>query len=246
VQAFDLTILAGARPELLSRTLSSFQKNVFDKSPPKNVYVNIDPWGGDIPRDVSSCKRIIKDYFPNSFITVPKEANFAQAVKFLWALPESRQFLHLEDDWIAEKNILEFRPEKLLKGRITQVAFVRPPREQILFTKKKFRPKINYKRIFIPNLSFPCFTTSPSFLDSSFARTVADLIDNRLHPEKQMYNGLNIALEEYLRNFSIVSLHPWYASQSILDIGWEWQKNNGIMMNVIEGKLVYTQIDKSN
>jgi hypothetical protein len=43
---YDLTILAGARPELLSRTLSSFQRNVFDKNPPNNVYANIDPWGG--------------------------------------------------------------------------------------------------------------------------------------------------------------------------------------------------------
>jgi len=202
--------------------------------------------GGDVTRDISLCNRIIKKYFPKSFINLPKEPNFAEAVKFLWALPESKQFLHLEDDWIAERDIFKFKPEKLLKGRVTQVALVRPPREQILFTRKKFRPKINYKRIFIPDLGFPCFTTSPSFLVSSFARTVADSIDNRLHPEKQMYNGLNIALEEFLRNFSIVSLHPWYASQSILDIGREWQKNNGIMMNVIEGKLVYTQIDKSN
>jgi hypothetical protein len=202
--------------------------------------------GGGVTRDISLCNRIIKKYFPKSFINLPKEPNFAEAVKFLWALPESKQFLHLEDDWIAERDIFKFKPEKLLKGRVTQVALVRPPREQILFTRKKFRPKINYKKIFIPDLGFPCFTTSPSFLVSSFARTVADLIDNRLHPEKQMYNGLNIALEEYLRNFSIVSLHPWYASQSILNIGREWQKNNGIMMNVIEGKLVYTQIDKSN
>jgi hypothetical protein len=59
-----------------------------------------------------------------------------------------------------------------------------------------------------------------------------------------MYNGMNLALEEYLQNFSIVSLHSWHASQSILDIGREWQKNNGIMKNVIEGKLVYTEIDK--
>ncbi len=43
---YDLTILAGARPELLSRTLSSFQRNVFDLNPPKNVYANVDPWGG--------------------------------------------------------------------------------------------------------------------------------------------------------------------------------------------------------
>jgi hypothetical protein len=43
---YDLTILAGARPELLSRTLSSFQRNVFDKNPPNNVYSNVDPWGG--------------------------------------------------------------------------------------------------------------------------------------------------------------------------------------------------------
>ena len=43
---YDLTILAGARPELLARTLSSFQIEVFEKNPPKNVYANIDPWGG--------------------------------------------------------------------------------------------------------------------------------------------------------------------------------------------------------
>lgn len=50
---YDLTILAGARPELLSRTLSSFQRNVFDKNPPNNVYANIDPWGGRASREIS-------------------------------------------------------------------------------------------------------------------------------------------------------------------------------------------------
>lgn len=202
--------------------------------------------GEGIKRNILVCQRIIKNYFPKSFINLPKEPNFAEAVKFLWALPESKLFLHLKDDWIAEKDIFKFKLEKFLKGRVTQVALVRPPREQILFTRKKFRPKINFKRVFIPDIGFPCFTTSPSFLVSSFASSVAGLIDNQLHPEKQMYNGLNIKLEEYLRNFSIVSLHSWYASNSIFDIGREWQKNNGITMKVIEGKTVYTQIDETN
>ena len=243
---YDLTILAGARPDLLKRTLSSFQRHVFGNNPPKNVYANIDPWGfGNITSDVSLCKSMIKDYFPDSIINVTKEPNFAKAVKFLWALPSSRQFLHLEDDWIAERNIFELRPEKHLKRNTTQVQLLRPPREQILFTKKRYRPRFNYKRIYIPDLSFPNFATSPSFLVSSFARDVADLIDIQLHPEKQMHNGLNIELEQYLRDFSTVSLHSWHTSQSIIDIGREWQSNNGIMMNVIEGKLVYTQIENS-
>ena len=176
---------------------------------------------------------------------MPRKPNFAEAVKFLWTLPRSGQFLHLEDDWVAQRNISELKPENLLKGKNTQVQLVRPPREQILFTKKRFRPKFSYKRIFIPDLGFPCFTTSPSFLISSFARELAGLIDNRLHPEKQMYNGLNIKLEEYLRDFSTPSLHSWNASQSIFDIGRERQINNGIIMNVIEGKLVYTKIVNS-
>ncbi len=49
---YDLTILAGARPELLSRTLSSFQRNVFDLNPPKNVYANVDPWGGGTSQEI--------------------------------------------------------------------------------------------------------------------------------------------------------------------------------------------------
>jgi hypothetical protein len=52
VYEYDLTILAGARPELLSRTLSSFQRNVFDLNPPKNVYANVDPWGGGTSHEI--------------------------------------------------------------------------------------------------------------------------------------------------------------------------------------------------
>ena len=57
---YDLTILAGARPELLPRTLSSFQIEVFEKNPPKIVYANIDPWGGrgaEVSQEISQAAR---------------------------------------------------------------------------------------------------------------------------------------------------------------------------------------------
>ncbi len=243
---YDLTILAGARPELLARTLSSFQIKVFDENPPKNIYANIDPWGmGDITRNVFLCKKIIEEYFPNSVINLPQKPNFAGAVKFLWALPESGQFLHLEDDWVAQSNIYSDRALSLLKEKTTQVQLVRPPREEILLTRKRYRPKFQFKRLYIPDFSFPCFTTSPSFLDTAFAHGVADLIDDQLHPEKQMFNGMNLKLESYVRDFSSISLNSFYMSQSIFDTGTPWQAKNGIRRDVIEGKLIYTTIPKT-
>ena len=55
----DVSLVAGRRPELLERTLSSFHQHVLEHFELADAYVNIDPFGGDLAAH-DACREIIK------------------------------------------------------------------------------------------------------------------------------------------------------------------------------------------
>ena len=99
----DLTIVGGSRPDLLERTLKSFNEKMFLNFEIGTVFVNLDPFGGN-EVDRSACIDIINYYFINPQISCPENNSFGLAVKNLWSKPKSQVFFHLEDDW--ESNIV--------------------------------------------------------------------------------------------------------------------------------------------
>jgi hypothetical protein len=233
VKSIDLTLVAGSRPELLQRTLESFKKHVFGFIPISQVFVNIDLHGGT-ESDRNKCIEIILNFFPDARVSTPTVSSFGSAVKHLWSLPQTENFLHLEDDWVAIQDIRIDRLKLPQDARTKQWFLVKPQVSQSILTSYRFRP-VRGIPFFLPNPSSPAFTTSPSILNSAFAHRVSRMMKPDLNPEKQMFNGLNPLLEKELNNFRSKALVSWWQKPLIIDIGREWQKARGIQVEIVNG-----------
>jgi hypothetical protein len=228
----DLSIVAGRRPSLLRDTLDSFSERMFSSLSIGKVIVNIDPVFGD-ETDLASCIAIVQEYLPSAGIRTPQEAGFCAAVKHNWQATTAPVVFHLEDDW-------------LLNCRFDDAclsAFAEDPSlgQLSLNTREKnwdvarrgpyhsYRPRIGLGPFRLPAWRRrPKFTTSPSFLRGDFARAVAQRLDTAYDPEKQMYSGLNPALERFLRDHRNRIVTCPDGGYPITDIGRAWRDTRGI------------------
>jgi len=244
VNSLDLTLVAGSRPELLQKTLESFKKHVFSYISIAQVFVNIDRHGGT-ESDRRECVKRVLSFFPHAYISTPAVNSFGGAVKHLWSLPQSQNFLHLEDDWLATRDVrldrLKFAPDIKTK----QWFLVKPQVSQSILTSYRFRP-VRGIPFFIPDPLSPAFTTSPSIINSAFAHNISRLLNADLNPEKQMFNALNPTLEEELKKFRSKALVSWWEKPFICDIGREWQKAQGIQVEIIDGIHGYRKLSEEN
>ena len=236
----DVTLLCGSRPELLKQTLDTFSDKVFPNFSIGNVYVNIDLHGGG-PSEQKKCSTVVKKIFPDAQINLTVKPNFTKAVCYLWRKPQSRYFLHLEDDWIALSPIFQKNIDILLIKKVKQVQIVKPRIEQSLLGRKRWRPQ-SISPIYLPNFKKPSFTTSTSFIESDFANKIALRIDKNLNPEKQMFNGMNPELENFLQQYISTALVRWWQPPKITDIGRDWLLKNRIENTIINGKHAYKRI----
>ena len=231
----DICLVSGRRPHLLKATLTSFQKHLFQFFDISDFRVNLDPFGGD-DADHARCREIILEFFPSAKINEPKEPGFAKAVRSLWANLQAPFALHLEDDWIAHEDIKPMHVFPLFEGRTRQVTFLNEHKRRkgnTLFDCKRTRSLLSPFKTY--DLRKPLFTTSPGFIDSSFARICAELIDPALDPEKQFYNGFNTELEHfssiYRNRFLIGQAQP----NVISDIGRDWRDARKLEKTTIDG-----------
>ena len=94
----QIGLVSTRRPDLLERTLRSFDKNLFRNFKISGCYANIDPaFGGD--KEHQLAKDCIRDYLPKVTIREPTRAQFGDAVKWVWGQFTPDLALHLEDDW---------------------------------------------------------------------------------------------------------------------------------------------------
>lgn len=88
---------AVARPAILERTYSSFQKNLGVSLKEFDLVINVDPLPQ--PKKVSQVIDVARSFFRNVKYRAPKSANFADAVRWCWTSADSDLLFHLEDDW---------------------------------------------------------------------------------------------------------------------------------------------------
>jgi hypothetical protein len=236
----DIALICGRRPELLRRTIASFNERVFRNFDVANCHVNIDPFGGT-GEDGEACRALILERFPEARITMPAKPGFGQAVKTAWSSVTAPVVLHLEDDWICHENITPEQVFPLLEGRTKAVKLV--CRElnwngRDLFYERERRYKILKVKLWTSVASV--FGTSPAFFDGDFMRRCAELMDPALDPEKQMRPPFNRPLVRYLDQFRC-RLLPGNRHQNLIeDIGREWREEHGITKTVSEGRSVWT------
>ncbi len=123
MDAIDVSIVAGRRPDLLERTLASFEENLFRNFEIARVIANIDPIFGD-EADHLKCIDLIRAMDSDALVSEPEEPGFGAAVKRTWSSTQASVILHLEDDWllnypITPKDIAIFDSEP----RVMQAAF---------------------------------------------------------------------------------------------------------------------------
>lgn len=224
----DVTIVSGRRPELLEETMKSFHRGLFQKFDIKNVYVNIDPFGGSETAQVE-CVKIIKSFFPHAHIAQPDVCSFTKAVQTLWMRPSSRYFLHLEDDWTLNEPIDADKVDSMLTGNVKQVSLMSVHKGwdgRSLYHKYKKRKK--FRGITYWRSRSSDFSTSPVFIDSKFAKECASRMKVELDPEKQFSENRNPVLEsyssQYLNKFYVGEVSPNVVS----DTGRKWRKQRGI------------------
>ena len=204
-----------------------------------NVFANIDLFGGK-ERERERCELMIQNYFPAAKIFKPKANGFGEAVKRLWGMPSSKYFLHIEDDWLCNRDITSAEVESLMQ-KFSQITLAQKGVHLSLFTRSNYRPV--RQKLFgvfnIPNFTRPEFSTSPSFLEQTFGKSVSVLLNPDLHPEKQMFNGLNPDLEGFLKTHRSANLPRWWNTPYISDIGRAWHLKEKLSLVYINGTLKY-------
>jgi hypothetical protein len=227
----DICIVAGRRPDLLARTLESFNRNIFNNFRIRGIFANIDPIFGDRQQHEDTAA-VLRDFFQDVDISQPKVPGFCVAVKTNWSRTTADYVIHLEDDWLVNEPVgRDAISRYFADASVTQVAL--QSKENLWDVKRGGKTpyfKYNY-RLFGIKMPFgyrqPVFTTSPSFLRGAFARRVAELYDPSFDPEKQFYRGVNPALQRYTFPFRSV-IHEAESGFLITDIGREWRDNKGI------------------
>lgn len=231
----DVTIVATQRPDLLSITLTSFSKYIFPNLDISAAYINLDPIFGS-KDDRNKCIEILHDNFKKIVIYEPDIAGFGAAVKRVWGSTTSQHVLHLEDDWIALRNVTGSEMlGPFSDPQIVQVAFATAEKNWDTSTKGHYHYQRAWRRVLGVRIplpwSRPIFTTSPSVMTGEFARTAARLMDPAYDPEKQFYSGVNPMLER-----RIAALRNHVLSDDgkpiLRDIGREWRDNRNIKKTV--------------
>lgn len=254
-EKIDVTLVAGRRPELLRRTLESFEANLFANCRIDKFYCNIDPFGGD-DQDHIECKRILMNIVPDAIVFEPRLASYGAAVKRLWQHTSSNYVFHFEDDWLiheplAQDDILPLFDHKTRMISLMCKTKYWNARSQFHYARRRF-PIIGKLPFVITILPFvpgkliddedhPLFTFSPSFLEGNFARVCARLIKPEINTEKQFYNGTNRVLEEYVSQYRNRFYFGRHSPNIIEDIGREWRASKGIKKNIIDGRAVWTK-----
>lgn len=240
-ELIDICLVSTRRPDLLKPTLESFRQRFFGNFSIGKFYANIDPLFGDA-EDHRAVVGLIRQYFPDADIHEPETPGFCQAVKRNWAATRADYVLHLEDDWRLNVNIDRGALADFDDARVTQVAFLSEEKNWDV----QRRGKVHYRRKPLTLLGFqlpikrkiPMFTTSPSVLRGDFARHAASLLDTRLDPEKQFYNGTNEELERYVAPF-LSTLVSHDAGFVVSDLGRGWREQRGIRKSIENGTSVW-------
>jgi len=223
MKQIDLCIVATLRPEILYKTLSSFEKMTkFDGL--INFVMNIDT----VPRkeaytlinDIMRMGIAIGSFNPAKaevHFSVLGEGNFAKAVKTVWENSTSEYVFHMEDDW---KFIREIDLNKCIERM-----------EKENFDYMRF-PKVH-----APHLN--CMhkvALQPSLWKGDVVRRLAKHMRIDKDPEKQLRAGQgNEELDKVLFEIQKKGLKDYCSEWCVEDIGREWRDKQGLMKwNAVE------------
>lgn len=240
----DITIVCGRRPDLLALTLASFSDQIIRHFAPGTVYANIDPFCGT-PADGDACEALLRARFDRVEITRPDTPSFGAAVQRLWQKPQSRYFLHMEDDWTVLHPVTAAQIDARITGPVVQVQLASRDRlylPHVYDFKTSWRNTLGIKFLKRVHLDRPLFATSPSFIRSDFARTCAQMMDPTKDPEKQLF-AEDTALGDYTRAYRNHPLMAPGRKAIVHDLGRAWLAARGTQKRIVDGVAVWQPLD---
>lgn len=199
----DVVIVAGRRPDLLSKTLDSFSDRLFRHFDLQRIICNIDPIFGSV-EDAQACAEIVARAHSHTKIFTPETKGYTEAVARVWAESTAPIFLHLEDDWLLNRDVKPSEIHAFEDPTVGQICFNHANKN---WDKKKGEYCYGRRRYKIGNIAtpfkwkHPVFTVSPTFVRGDFGRHCATLLDPLFDPEKQFFKAVNPRLEEYVFSF---------------------------------------------
>ena len=236
----DLVIVSGRRPDLLERTLESFQQNLLSHASVANCYANIDPFAGD-DSDLDACKMAITSRFPRAVISAPSVCGFGTAVKSLWSQVTSDYFLHLEDDWLLLETL---NPDDVISHLTGMTASARLVSKELgwdgsaEFRERTVREK---SKRGVVERRVSSFTLGPAFFTRDFAKGAAALMRPELDPEKQFLKHFNAALGLYSEPYRCRIIGGCRQPELVQDIGRVWRETHRITKHTGGGKSTWVR-----
>lgn len=223
----NVCITACIRPEIIEKTLSSFQR-YFWKDMDIRAIVNIDPVG--VGFNQVTIADVVSKYFMDNTIRTPRIASFPNAFKWTWLQTDTDYVLHLEDDWELLRDVDVDEMINILEGE-SDLALLRLP----IFHAGLEHMK-NWNKFFPWNgRYYECpeelkmevgFCGHPSLIKQEFVDRIAPYIDIRINPEKQFHHGPQKIMDEVAKWRYGVYAKP--GDEPILrDIGRAWMVENG-------------------
>lgn len=199
-------ITAMARPEILDKTLQSFQRNLVDITMKKHkVRINIDPYNDDKSKQQETLD-VARKYFGYTESNLTDVGNFAKAVKFVWSNLTLPYVFHLEDDW-----------ELLEPIKVVDMKF---------FMKEKGCHQVAlraYDKARRTRYGYMC-CLSPSLIKSEFCTLMSTELDDNRNPE--LYMKRYVMNHNYHQNDNTV--YPYPNHVILQDLGREWMRINGV------------------
>lgn len=239
-ESVDITLVAGARPDLLSQTLSSFRARLFSNFEIRNVFANIDPIFGDNAAR-SACVRLISRQFPDAVIFTPDKPSFGAAVKRLWEATSDAHVLHLEDDWLINEELRSDQVFQCFDGETGMVVLSPDDRakaggDYLYITRRK---RILGFEIYARKVN--AYGTSPRFIRKGLCREYGALLRPYMDPEKQVYKNKNRALARAHTPWKCRTLFATEGQSLVTDIGRDWRADRAIEKVDKRGYAVWVQ-----
>lgn len=227
MQSIDITLISGARPDLLGVTLDSFQDNLFPFFEIRHVFANIDPVFGDSSAQ-SACADLILAKFPRAEIVTPAKGSFGAAVKRLWQMTSDAHVLHMEDDWELNAQV---KADDVLPLFGDDVGMVQFAIQNEAYYGGDYLYITQRKRIFGHELwsrKVNAYGTSPRFIRKELCNSYGQLLKPHLDPEKQVYKNKNKPLSKAHQPWRCRLIYAEDGAPLITDIGREWRVTRGI------------------
>ncbi len=247
MEPFNIITTATLRPDLIRRTFSLFQENLF-KEHIKNAHLllNIDRVGCDPGEMAEKYSEVLNavDSFPFKTISIssPDTPSFSRAFYWLLGKIDHRLTFNLEEDWDLlrpidfQEMVKAFDDEKLVHLRLSAFA----SEDQVLKQWNKFIPFNGKYYTVTSNLKGTIgWCGHPSLNRSGFLKDFMRYIDPSRNPEKQIKGDHPI--------IQAAKFGVWQAPSSpasIQDTGRAWMKQNGYRKK--GNKAFFTQWEKVN